>query len=680
VAAASGPARADDAAGASGPPGADGAAPGPDEVERAADRDGPDDEAAWSEEAGEVIVVEGRAPDTAEPASRELAAEEIRSLPGAGNDALRALQSLPGFARVPFGLGGLVVRGQSPRDTGVFLDGVRVPLAFHFGGLTSFYPSTMLDRIEVTPGAIGAPWGRVGGGMIALTAERGRTDRWRVGGEVGLLDTSVHADGPTRYGAVTVGVRRSYLDAILAALLPAEDRVLPRYLDAQLRLDGGDPTAGGAWWGSLLVADDALVGDDVAFRLGFARASAGWRRRTGRDQLELMGWLGVDRIAFEEDDGGGFEPLLQRRNLPAGVRATRSRDLPWGFVAAGLDLEGGRFGPTTFRPDQGFEDPPPTMQSAARWAADLGLWAEAYRRLGPRLGVRPGLRLDRLGLSREWTVEPRLTISQPLGELTLRQSIGLQHQPPIVADLEPPDGNPRLRASRALHAAVAAELALPGELALRGAIFAVESDRLPVTVPRAGEPVDDEQLAGTGLGAVLGELFEAQLGSFSYRDNRGRGRSRGVELQLQRRVGPLTGWVAYTWTRARRRDGVGRPWRPYALDQPHVLTAVATRPIGAWRLGARLRYATGNPTAILGFDGAGWRVLGYQRLPAFAALDLRVDRAWPRRGGTIRAFLDVQNATNRRNLEDVTIRDGQRQEVRGLPILPLVGVEYVPRP
>jgi hypothetical protein len=101
---------------------------------------------------GEVIQVTGRAPSGA---PLHLGTDDIRSLPGAGNDALRALQSLPGVARTPFGLGGLALRGTAPRDTNVYLDGIEVPLLYHFGGLASFLP----PRSPRAPGAeIGGAW------------------------------------------------------------------------------------------------------------------------------------------------------------------------------------------------------------------------------------------------------------------------------------------------------------------------------------------------------------------------------------------------------------------------------------------------------------------------------------------------------------------------------------------
>src|SRR5688500_2031980 len=73
--------------------------------------------------ADEVIELVADAPDLGAAPSHGLDADELRSMPGAMGDALRAVQALPEVARVPFSLGGLAVRGMSPRDTDAYLDG-----------------------------------------------------------------------------------------------------------------------------------------------------------------------------------------------------------------------------------------------------------------------------------------------------------------------------------------------------------------------------------------------------------------------------------------------------------------------------------------------------------------------------------------------------------------------------
>ena len=68
------------------------------------------------------------------------------------------------------------------------------------------------------------------------------------------------------------------------------------------------------------------------------------------------------------------------------------------------------------------------------------------------------------------------------------------------------------------------------------------------------------------------------------------------------------------------------------------------------------------------------------RLPAFAQLDVRVDRSWTRSWGTLKLFLDVQNVTNRLNPEGVTYNFdySQVRYTRGLPVFPSLGLEYAP--
>ncbi|HEY0988131.1 MAG TPA: TonB-dependent receptor plug domain-containing protein, partial [Kofleriaceae bacterium] len=125
--------------------------------------------------AGEVIRISGR-PPTSAPLHLDTTA--IRTQPGAGNDVLRALQSLPGVARTPFGLGGLALRGTAPRDTKVYLDDIEVPLLYHFGGVASFLPTGAVDEVTLEPGGASVRYGRGLGGVAIITSRPGRSDRW----------------------------------------------------------------------------------------------------------------------------------------------------------------------------------------------------------------------------------------------------------------------------------------------------------------------------------------------------------------------------------------------------------------------------------------------------------------------------------------------------------------------
>src|SRR5262249_61703321 len=85
--------------------------------------------------------------------------EEAERIPGTRGDALRVVESFPGVARPPFGIGALVVRGSNPEDTTSHLPGPELPIIYHFGGVTSIGNSDHLERNDFPPRDIPAPLG-----------------------------------------------------------------------------------------------------------------------------------------------------------------------------------------------------------------------------------------------------------------------------------------------------------------------------------------------------------------------------------------------------------------------------------------------------------------------------------------------------------------------------------------
>src|ERR1041385_3842513 len=232
----------------------------------------------------EVIDVEGTLP--VQPAAKkyELTSEDLRSLPGTANDVLRAAQALPGVSRLPYSFGGIVLRGTSPRDNAVYLDGIEVPFAFHFGGVTSFYPSTMLSGLVVANGGLDASYGRGEGGIVTLSTREPRRDKWRKGGSVGLLDASASVEGPFKSGAIMIGLRRSYFDIVAGPVAP-DDVPLPSYWDAQVRMSFGDAKKEGGHFAPMafLSLDDVTASqpskdmtyeDESSLRAFFIRVAA----------------------------------------------------------------------------------------------------------------------------------------------------------------------------------------------------------------------------------------------------------------------------------------------------------------------------------------------------------------------------------------------------------------------
>lgn len=661
----------------------------------------------------EVIEMEGRAPLVAEPPRQVLEPDELRTLPAAGNDPLRAVASLPGVARVPFGLGGLALRGAAPRDSSVFLDGIEVPLLYHFGGLASFIPIGVIGEVALEPSGFGARWGRATGGVVVATTRAPRTDRRRHAGELSLIHAAALTEGPgPGGGSMLVAARRSYVDAVLAAA-PVDLTLAPRYLDAQVRWESRT----GRWMTLALVSDDRLKllrepgmgstgGVDTSrvrrleYTSRFARLALRYRATRGASRVELLPSVGLDRVEASANHQNVDKGMV-RWNAIAALRAELTR--PWlgGTFAVGFDglLTRHAYALDTTPPPSPMDPDPPVgvvHREGVAWAPDTGAWIEQQWSLADdTIAVRPGLRVDRFGLSDEVAIGPRLNVTEQLPRcMTLTQSLGVYHQPPSPTDLDPVFGNQTLGGSWAVQGALAWKAPLSDVAQVQVTAYGQEMRDLSVDVVTGATPIADNGSGQAGgLLAVSRELVDEQFGSYSYREAVGKGRAYGVEVQLKRELGTVTGWLSYTWSRSFRTGDprVDATYYPYVLDQPHVATLLATRPVGKWRFGGRLRVASGNPiTPVAGryFDETDqeWIAISgpilSERLPLFLQLDLRVDRTWRRPWGTINLFLDVQNATHRTNPEGVTYNEDftERRYTRGLPFFPALGVELLPPP
>jgi hypothetical protein len=642
-------------------------------------------------DAGEIIEVTGHTPDQAKPLSYQLTADEIRILPGAGNDILRAAQALPGVARIPFGFGGLVLRGTSPRDSAVYLDGIEVPIAFHFGGITSFYPSGGLQDLTLTAGGFGVEYGRAEGGLVTLATREPRTDAYRIAGSVGLLDSGVSAEGPLGSGGFMIGVRRSYFDTMVGPFVGG-DTPLPSYWDAQVRTSFGDPARAGRISPLLFLSIDRVANqatgapgqpEGISLTSMFVRVAAPYVRQWGALTLRVVPWVGTDRLALQDTSDGRAE-TFSRPVYPAGLRADLTRDTTWGDVRGGLDADGGYLSHSQLGFSGAGEGPQQQNGSSELAWTDVAGWIETRVELDQRFTVKPGVRVEAYGLTGEVVIDPRINIHQRLAEhVSLRQSLGRFHQPPTPADIDPNDGNPNLASSYFDQASLGVDADI-GTWQASATGFFDYGRNLGVVEPRPTEVIEPNL---GGLGPTFELLLEKQLGFPVYRKAVGRARSAGLELLVKRHWGRWFGMIAYTLSISQRTDDPQYTdgWRPFELDQRHNLNAAASVALATWRLGARLQLVSGNPYSPTDLRSPPQQIPWGGMLPMFFQLDVRADRRWHRAWGDVNLYVDVQNVTNRHNVEgrnfgyDDAHPSGADLDVSGLPIIPFVGVELIPQ-
>ncbi|MBI5070107.1 MAG: TonB-dependent receptor [Deltaproteobacteria bacterium] len=611
---------------------------------------------------------------------------ELSRVAGVSGDTVKVVQNLPGVARAPGGLGLLVVRGGNPGDTRVYVDGVEVPTIFHFGGLTSIVPAEAVEAVDFEAGNFGVRHGRATGGMVELRT-RDPQRKLHLVADANLFHAMAFAEGPVGEGAtLSVGLRRSYADAVVReAARSSKDfgvAVAPRYYDYQARL-AWRPGPDDALRLSVTGSDDRMeltgmeLGGNLrqgALRLGnaFVQGAASWEHRfSDATRARLAVAQAYFDVSRQMGSVGSERDQLHITNL----RAETSHDLSASLgLAVGVDA---RFLPRAhLRVEFPLIPPPNQLPSpdAPRVRAELrlrgteaGAWAEARWSPAASLQVVAGLRGDRytiLGAAR-W-LDPRLGVRwSPREGTTLKGGAGLYHQPVQAAAYRTEQwGNPRLGPEGARHFMLGLEQRVAGPVSLDLQLY--RKQLFDLALPVEGP----ERYANLGTGQVT-----------------------GAELLLRWAPGGrFGGWLSYSYSRSvRHQQVVGGTLVPTgdAFDQPHNLTALGTVELPeVWQglsAGFRLRYTSGNPYrrvlgALLDADGGSYQpvpeLAAGARTPPFFQLDLRVDKRWTWKTWILSAYLEVQNATNRKNPELAAYSyDYSRQGwASGLPLFPAFGI------
>lgn len=630
-----------------------------------------------------------------EVVKRTLTVEEIRKIPGTQGDALKVVQNLPGVARVPFGGGGLVVRGSNPGDSGSAINRHFIPIVFHFGGIRSIFPSELLESIEFYPGNFGSDFGRFSGGVVDARFRRPKDDRIHARLEADVFDAGFLIEGPiTKNLTFAVSGRRSYIDAIIPFVLP-EDAALdfvvaPRYYDYQALLDykrrrhrvrlyyfGTDD--------ELRFVLDEPVGTDPSVRGTFKnrtalnRLYAAWDYKASKTLNHHFSVAsGQNELYFALSDQLYFDNNVNIITLRDELTWTPSKTFT---LRSGIDAEAylGQIaiklppppGGTTKEGGGGGGGAPLGTLSTISTEKDFtfynpGLWIEAEWKPMDRLLLIPGARFDYDVTLEDFAPDPRLSARYALSVDeeakpvdTLKLGVGRYSQRPSPDETDDRFGNPDLLTEHSAHFSLGYERRFMGGYELD---FVGFYKHLYGSVSPISDPV------------------------LRY-DNNGAGRIYGAELLLKKNMtSRFFGWVSYTLMRSERKNSEEEDYRLFSQDQTHILTVISQYKLTPqWEIGVRYRYTTGNPQtptigAIYDADADAYVPLkgapNSTRLNAFQQLDLRIDRKWIFDQWMLTFYFELQNALNRSNPEGTRYNYDftQQKNISGLPIIPSFGL------
>ena len=617
-----------------------------------------------------------------ETTRRSLDQERLLKLPGTRGDALLAIESLPGVARAPQG-SNPIIRGSSWAESTTLIDGVEVPLLYHFGGLTSTVPSRLLESVDLYPGNFAPRYGRASGGVIEARFRQPRQDRLAAVLDLNFVDSSLLVESPVgEKVAFAAAVRRSNIDFVFESLVPDDAFTVvaaPVYWDYQ-----------NLWSFQLGTAGRLSVnayGSRDQLRLVFDQPSRVDPNLSG----ELSGALEYHRVrvAHEVSLGSVRQSLaltagkdLLRQSMGVSTRAelnawtldargqwdtplTEAIDVALGFDVSARHFSGGFYGYAASAAE-GEALIPESARAELRINETAfvhvapALWLQAAVHPTPEWTLLPGFRADYYHHLAAMTFNPRLSQRYELNESTaIKSGVGWYSQNPQYYESLEQVGNPDINPYHALHTSAGVEL----------------------------RPMDGVLLDVEGFYKYQYERIVATEGGVPPTFiNDGVGRIYGAELGLTMSPTPVSHLqLSYTLSRSERRDR-NDAWRLFDQDQTHILSLAASHALGSgWEVGARFRYITGNPytPVVRGVYDAAQDAyvpvsgsINSERDADFHQLDLRVEKQFSLDPLLLAIYLDIQNVYNRQNPEGYGYSYDYevREQLSALPFFPNLGL------
>lgn len=537
-------------------------------------------------------------------------------------DVLKTLQLLPGVSGGTEGTAGLYVRGGSPDQNLVLLDGVPVYNVSHVLGLFSVFNADAIGNVSLVKGGFPARYGGRLSSVVEVNMRDGNAERWGGEGAVGLLMSRLTLDGPVgEKTRVLVSGRRSYLDVVGAPFVVianrgAEEKVRPRQnfydLNVKVRHDLDDRNAlyaSGYLGGDVFGSRVESRGDSTDYTLntngtkwGNRIAALRWAREVGERAFANLTAsysryeIGFDN-EFEELDGGEFERFSARYR--SGIEDWALRyDLSFApdprhaaRVGAGVTHHTYRPGATQLildSPDLDEQDT--TLGRPAQRGLEYYAYAEDEWRIGPRLAANVGVHASGFAADGRayGSVQPRLALRYRTGGgvaykasfATMAQYVNLLSSEALSlpTDLWVPT-TARVRPQRSWQAALGVARTWREAFEVSAEAFYKEMDGVVSYRP--------------------GASFAGFRPEESWEDLvvQGEGRVYGVELFAQKKLGRTTGWLGYTlsWNDRQFDEIDGGRRFPFRYDRRHDVSALASHRFSERvSVSAAWTYATGN--------------------------------------------------------------------------------------
>ncbi len=621
------------------------------------------------------VVVTGRKlferPSGASVSVNALSPEEIRRAPGAAEDVQRLAQALPGVTTATDSRNDLIVRGGSPFENFILIDGIEVPNVNHFGtqgasgGPIGMVNTDFLNNVNFSSGGFPAKYGDKLSSIMDISYRDG--DRNKIAGkfDLGMAGAGIDIEGPIQKdkSSFLFSARKSYLDLIFSSTgLTA----IPHYSNFNFKATYQINDQH-----KLEVLDLAGI-DDINFK-NFDKVDApemantkysGWQNISGLMHKWLLGTntylqTSLSHTVYEKQVNVDSLGKLQFHSISSDQEIVLRSDFFHRFTPTDLFEAGFTVRRLSSRNEiksnpglNGFgRDATGIDYNATANAKKYGAFVQYNKELFSGLSLTPSLRYDYFDyLNNPSVVSPRVAASYSAAEnFRINAAYGIYHQAPPLIWLIADPRNKDLKQIKATHIIAGIEY-YPSE-DVKITVEAYQKDYSDYTASYLNREVSYANSGADYNSAGLEYLVSGSTG-----------KARGIEFFLQKKLtDKLYGMINYSYSKIAFKplDGIERP---SSFDYKNVFTLIVGYKFnddieisGKYRLMGGRPYTPFNIDSSMKYNQSIFDYNRYNeaRFDAYQRFDIRVDFRNEFNGWNLVTFLDFENVLNTKNIDQL---------------------------
>lgn len=572
----------------------------------------------------EVIITAERKNENVvktEMSTVKLQAKEIKKIPALMGeiDVIKVLQLLPGIQSTGEGFSGFNVRGGSPDQNLILFDEATVYNASHLMGFFSVFNNDAVKDLKIYKGDIPAQYGGRLSSLLDIRMKEGNQKKFEATGGLGTISSRLTLEGPIIEDkwSVLISGRRTYADLFL--LFSSDDAMKSTQLyfyDLNLKTNYRVNDKNRIFVSGYFGRDVFNFGDMYGFDWGNYTLTTRWNHLFSDKLFSNFSFIysKYDYKMESGDESLGFKWIsnLEDFKLKADLNYFPN---PRNNIKFGFEIIHHKFIPGTA--SSTIQSSDNEIQVPESRALEYGLYISNEHKITKKLALNYGLRgsmFQNMGNATLYDFDENFeTIDSTVYDKweIFNTFAGLEPRVSLNYTLNP-RSSVKASYSRTLQYMHLASNSTAGS-------------PLDVWVPSTPniEPQIADQVAVGYFRNFFNNAFETSVEIY-YKDmdnqidfkdfaelslnaeyesefRTGDAWSYGAEFLIRKQQGNFTGWVSYTWSKAKRKIPTINEGKVYSssYDRPHNISIVATYDLTKrWNISATWVYASGTPVTF----------------------------------------------------------------------------------